>query len=62
MQGTGAITLTATLAAIKVTGIPMREQKLLVFGAGTAGVGIADQLYDAMVRDGAAPEQATSQV
>jgi malate dehydrogenase (oxaloacetate-decarboxylating) len=31
----------------------MREQKLLVFGAGTAGVGIADQLHDAMVRDGA---------
>jgi malate dehydrogenase (oxaloacetate-decarboxylating) len=62
MQGTGAITLAAALAAVKVTGVPMREQKLLVFGAGTAGVGIADQLHDAMVRDGASPEQATSQV
>ena len=62
MQGTGAITLAATLAAVKVTGVPMREQKLLVFGAGTAGVGIADQLHDAMVRDGASREQATSQV
>src|SRR5579863_9657176 len=62
MQGTGAITLAATLAAVKVTGVPMREQKLLVFGAGTAGVGIADQLHDAMVRDGASQEQATSQV
>jgi malate dehydrogenase (oxaloacetate-decarboxylating) len=62
MQGTGAITLAATLAAIEVTGIPMREQKLLVFGAGTAGVGIADQLHGAMVRDGASPQQATSQV
>jgi malate dehydrogenase (oxaloacetate-decarboxylating) len=62
MQGTGAITLAATLAAVKVTGVPMREQKLLVFGAGTAGVGIADQLHDAMVRDGATPEQATAQV
>jgi malate dehydrogenase (oxaloacetate-decarboxylating) len=40
----------------------MREQKLLVFGAGTAGVGIADQLHDAMVRDGATTEQATAQV
>lgn len=38
MQGTGAITLAATLSAVKVTGVPMREQKLLVFGAGTAGV------------------------
>jgi malate dehydrogenase (oxaloacetate-decarboxylating) len=62
MQGTGAITLAATLAAVKVTGVPMREQKLLVFGAGTAGVGIADQLHDAMVRDGASREQATAQV
>jgi malate dehydrogenase (oxaloacetate-decarboxylating) len=34
----------------------------VVFGAGTAGVGIADQLHDAMVRDGATPEQATSHV
>src|SRR6201996_3805036 len=62
MQGTGAITLAATLAALKVTGVPMREQKLLVFGAGTAGVGIADQIHDAMVRDGATREQATAQV
>jgi malate dehydrogenase (oxaloacetate-decarboxylating) len=62
MQGTGAITLAAALSAVKVTGVPMRQQKLLVFGAGTAGVGIADQLHDAMVRDGASPEQATAQV
>jgi malate dehydrogenase (oxaloacetate-decarboxylating) len=62
MQGTGAITLAATLSAIKVTGVPMREQKLVVFGAGTAGVGIADQLRDAMIRDGASPDQATAQV
>jgi malate dehydrogenase (oxaloacetate-decarboxylating) len=33
-----------------------------VFGAGTAGVGIADQLRDAMIRDGASSEQATGQV
>jgi malate dehydrogenase (oxaloacetate-decarboxylating) len=62
MQGTGAITLAATLSAIRVTGVPMREQKLVVFGAGTAGVGIADQLRDAMIRDGASADQATAQV
>jgi malate dehydrogenase (oxaloacetate-decarboxylating) len=62
MQGTGAITLAATLSAIKVTGVPMLEQKLVVFGAGTAGVGIADQIRDAMVRDGASSDQATAQV
>jgi malate dehydrogenase (oxaloacetate-decarboxylating) len=62
MQGTGAITLAATLSAIKVTGVPMRAQKLVVFGAGTAGVGIADQLRDAMIRDGASQDQAAAQV
>ena len=62
MQGTGAITLAAALAAVKVTGVPMREQKLLVFGAGTAGVGTADQILDAVVRDGASHDQATAQV
>jgi malate dehydrogenase (oxaloacetate-decarboxylating) len=40
----------------------MRAQKLVVFGAGTAGVGIADQIRDAMIRDGASPEQAAAQV
>jgi malic enzyme len=34
----------------------------VVFGAGTAGVGIADQLRDAMVRDGAKPQDAARQV
>ncbi|MGW6599175.1 NAD-dependent malic enzyme [Streptomyces sp. NPDC055036] len=52
MQGTGAITLAAVMSALKVTGVPFREQRVVVFGAGTAGVGIADQLRDAMVRDG----------
>jgi malate dehydrogenase (oxaloacetate-decarboxylating) len=52
MQGTGAIVLAATLVAIRITGVPMRDQRIVIFGAGTAGIGIADQLYDAMVRDG----------
>ena len=60
MQGTGAIVLAAVLSALKVTGIPMREQRLVVFGAGTAGVGIADQIRDAMIRDGLHAEQAAA--
>ena len=62
VQGTGAITLAAVQSAIKVSGIAMRDQKLVVFGAGTAGVGVADQLRDAMIRDGASPAQATAQI
>jgi malate dehydrogenase (oxaloacetate-decarboxylating) len=62
LQGTGAITLAAALSALKITGEPFRDQRVVVFGAGTAGVGIADQLRSAMVRDGLDPKEATRRV
>jgi malate dehydrogenase (oxaloacetate-decarboxylating) len=62
VQGTGAVVMAAIYSAVKVSGIPMRDQKVVVFGAGTAGLGIADQIRDAMVADGATVEQATSQI
>ncbi|MDT7712517.1 MAG: hypothetical protein QOG46_1206, partial [Pseudonocardiales bacterium] len=62
MQGTGAITLAAILAGVRVAGTPLADQRVVVFGAGTAGVGIADQIRDAMVRAGAQPQAATQQV
>ncbi|MFK8846790.1 oxaloacetate-decarboxylating malate dehydrogenase [Streptomyces sp. Ac-502] len=62
MQGTGAITLAAVRSALDVTGVPFREQRVVVFGAGTAGVGIADQLREAMVRDGLDGDEATRRI
>ncbi|MEQ0574886.1 oxaloacetate-decarboxylating malate dehydrogenase [Mycobacterium tuberculosis] len=62
MQGTGAVVLAAVYSGLKVTGIPLRDQTIVVFGAGTAGMGIADQIRDAMVADGATLEQAVSQI
>jgi malate dehydrogenase (oxaloacetate-decarboxylating) len=47
-------------SAMQVTDIPITEQSVVVFGAGTAGLGIADQIHDAMVSDGATVEQATA--
>jgi malate dehydrogenase (oxaloacetate-decarboxylating) len=58
IQGTGAVALAAVLAGVRATGTPLREQRVVVFGAGTAGIGIADQIRDAMVRAGASAEQA----
>jgi malate dehydrogenase (oxaloacetate-decarboxylating) len=62
LQGTGAVTLACVLNAARASGTPMREQRVVVFGAGTAGVGIADQLRDAMVRDGLDGEEAVARV
>jgi len=58
MQGTGAITLAAAISAARVCGTPLRNQRVVVFGAGTAGIGIADQIRDAMVCEGLSPEEA----
>jgi malate dehydrogenase (oxaloacetate-decarboxylating) len=52
MQGTGAIVLAAAISAVRICGTPLRKQRVVIFGAGTAGIGVADQLRDAMVRDG----------
>lgn len=52
MQGTAAVTLAAAVAAVRAAGSRMREQRVVILGPGTAGVGIADFLVEAMVRDG----------
>lgn len=52
IQGTGAVTLAAIVSAVGVTKIPLREQKILVFGPGAAGIGNADQIRSAMIEDG----------
>ncbi|MER5648714.1 NAD-dependent malic enzyme [Streptosporangium sp. NPDC002524] len=62
MQGTGAIVLAAMLGAARVSGTPMRDQRIVVFGAGTAGIGIADQLRDAMTRDGLEAREAVRRI
>ena len=62
VQGTGAVVVAAVHGGAHVTGVPLSDQKTIVFGAGTAGIGVADQIRDAMVDDGATVEQATSQI
>src|SRR4029450_3866643 len=58
MQGTGAITLAAAISAVRVCGTPLHNQRVVILGAGTAGVGVADQIRDAMVRAGLSREDA----
>jgi malate dehydrogenase (oxaloacetate-decarboxylating) len=58
IQGTGAVTLAALLAATEVTNIPLNDHRIVVFGAGSAGTGISDQIVDAMISKGLTREQA----
>ena len=58
IQGTAAVATGALLAAINVTGIPLAEQKIAVFGAGSAGIGIASLLLRTMVEAGIPAKQA----
>lgn len=60
MQGTGAITLAALYSALKAFDQFLQDQRIVIFGAGTAGIGIADQIRDAMVNEGSlSREEAT---
>ncbi|WP_180716234.1 NAD-dependent malic enzyme [Listeria monocytogenes] len=55
IQGTGAMVVAAVLATIQVSKIPLSEQKITIFGAGTAGIGIADQLSAQWMRETGLP-------
>ncbi len=52
IQGTGAVACATVLAGIKTNKKTLADQKIVIFGAGSAGVGIADQLYRAMINEG----------
>jgi malate dehydrogenase (oxaloacetate-decarboxylating) len=58
IQGTGAVNLAAVLAATRATGIPLAGHRIVIFGMGTAGAGIADQLTGAMAADGVPADEA----
>jgi malate dehydrogenase (oxaloacetate-decarboxylating) len=59
IQGTAAVVLAGALSAIRATGARMRDQTVVIHGAGTAGVGIADVLRQVMVSDGLSLAEAT---
>jgi malate dehydrogenase (oxaloacetate-decarboxylating) len=59
MQGTAAVVMAAAFAAVNAAGSRMRDQRVVIHGAGTAGLGIADLMRDEMVREGLSREDAT---
>jgi malate dehydrogenase (oxaloacetate-decarboxylating) len=63
VQGTGCVTLAAIMAALKVNGVKWSDMRVVIFGAGTAGTGIADQIRDAIaVETDKSKEEANNQI
>lgn len=57
-QGTGIITLSGLLGAMKITDQKLTDQVYMCFGAGTAGAGIVDRIFKEMVAEGLSEEEA----
>ncbi len=58
IQGTGIVVLAGVLGGLNISGEQLKDQIILTFGAGTAGVGIANILLDEMIRQGVPEEEA----
>ncbi|CAN5443254.1 NAD-dependent malic enzyme [soil metagenome] len=61
IQGTGAVAVASLLAAVQANGSTLEQQRIIIFGAGTAGTGVADALYTALLQMGVSPSQARQQ-
>ena len=51
IQGTGCVTLAAMLAALHVSQVKLEDVRVVIFGSGTAGTGIADQISDTIATE-----------
>jgi malate dehydrogenase (oxaloacetate-decarboxylating) len=58
MQGTAAVVLASAFSGVRAAGSRLRDQRVVIHGAGTAGIGIADMMVDVMVREGQSPKEA----
>ncbi|MFT9003715.1 MAG: malolactic enzyme [Liquorilactobacillus hordei] len=58
IQGTGMIVLAAVIGAMKISKQGLKDQKFLTFGAGTAGMGIVNQILNELVQEGLTKEEA----
>jgi malate dehydrogenase (oxaloacetate-decarboxylating) len=54
--------LAAAIVGMQVAGTKPSEQRVVIFGGGTAGIGIADQICDLMVRDSMTESEAKARI
>lgn len=52
IQGTGAVALAGLLSAGRIAKVPLEQQRVVIFGAGAAGLGVARQLRNGFASQG----------
>jgi malate dehydrogenase (oxaloacetate-decarboxylating) len=62
IQGTGAVTVAGLLAATRLAHTRLSEQRIVILGAGSAAIGICDQIVAAMMREGTSELEARSRL
>jgi malate dehydrogenase (oxaloacetate-decarboxylating)(NADP+) len=58
IQGTGAVILGGIINALKVTGVPVKDQRAVFMGAGSAGTGVAKQIVEFFRKEGLTEDEA----
>jgi malate dehydrogenase (oxaloacetate-decarboxylating) len=58
IQGTAAVALGALIGAVEVAGTPLTEQRIVMLGAGSAAIGVADEIRQALVDEGLSQDEA----
>lgn len=62
VQGTGIVALAGILGALEISKEKFTDQRVMIFGAGTAGVGIATQIFEEFKQQGLSEAEARSHI
>lgn len=62
IQGTGAVVMASMTAALKITNRDLLDSQIVIYGAGSAGLGIADQIVKHMISHGSTEEAARERI
>ena len=60
IQGTGSVAMAAVMAAMRIQNAKLSDQRIIIFGAGSAGIGIAEHIGSAMQREGLSTDETLS--